>query len=564
MRKQKKISGELKWIIKNARPQASGIVVLTVFYSVLAYVGVFNAQIARYLIDSAVSGDINGIVLYGGIFGAVIAGQFGLRIVSNHLIFTINAKMEISIKSNLFQTILQKEYKQITAYHSGELVNRLTSDVTVITNAVTTILPQLVYLIVKLTGIFIFLMGIDPVFAVVFLAGGIILYGFTRLFKRVLKTLHMKIQETDGKTRSFMQEVLSNLLVVKVFNNNNRVTQSLDALQYDNYTVRKKRNWFSVFSGSGLSFVFAAAYLYGLIWGGLNIVEGVITYGTLTAVLSLITQIQAPINELSNIFPRYYAAVGSAQRIMEIESIPGEQAVNGEDRMDIPAVYQWLESMEFSNVTFSYDRDMVIKNAAIKINKGDFAVITGMSGIGKSTFIKLLMGIYQPDRGEVRFNSVKGGYYKADKNLRGLFAFVPQGNFILSGTIRENVAFTKPEATDEEIQTALKISCADGFVNSFPDGVYTKIGEKGQGLSEGQGQRIAIARAILSGAPILILDESTSALDEETEQNLLYNIKNLKHKTCIIISHKNAAARVCNKEIRIIDKEIEVLEISHD
>lgn len=562
MSKPIKKQSELKWIFNNTKEQGLLIILLSIFYSVLAYLGVAGAKIAKEVIDYAVGKNIDGLINSGIIFLLVIVAQFLIRVISNHLIFYIDAKLEISMKENLFKNILKKEYGSIISYHTGELLNRINSDVLVITGAVTTIIPQVVYLVVKLVSVFVFLWSIDKTFASVFLIGGILVYLVAKIFKKRLKSLHIKIQKTDGESRSFMQEILANLLVVKVFNSDNTVLEKTDNLLQENYKVRKKRNYLTILTGSGLSFVFSLAYLYGIIWGGINIISGAITFGTLTAILTLVTQIKGPINELSNILPRYYAATGSASRIMEIEAIKEEKIKN--KKINIKEIYNNLNKIKFKNVIFSYDRDIILNNINIDIDKNKFYVITGSSGEGKSTFIKLLMGIYKPNQGSVEFLLNNKNKYKADKGIRKIFAFVPQGNFILSGTIKENISFTKPKASKEEIIKAAKLSCAHEFIKEFPHGYNTVIGEKGQGLSEGQVQRLAIARAIVSDSPILILDESTSALDEKTEYKLLKNIKGLKNKTCIIISHKKAAFNICDKEINITQKQVSVKEINRN
>ncbi|MGN0476954.1 MAG: ABC transporter ATP-binding protein, partial [Ruminococcus sp.] len=293
-------------------------------------------------------------------------------------------------------------------------------------------------------------------------------------------------------------------------------------------------------------------------WGAYNIVQGNITYGVLTEVISLITQIQGPISGLTGIFPTYFAATASAERIMEIENLPNEKKIN-DNNLDVKKTYDNLVSIDFENITFSYDRDVILDNTSLSINKGDFVAIMGITGIGKSTLMKLLMSVFPIDGGSIYMTLNNGEKMYVDKNLRRMFAYVPQGNFLLSGTIRENLTFVAPNATDEDIYRCLDLACAD-FMNDLPKGLETRLGERGVGLSEGQIQRLAIARALLTEAPILLLDECTSALDEETEKKLLTNLKMLKNKTCIIITHKKAALSICNKEVIIRDKKIVVKE----
>lgn len=549
------------WIINNAKPQLLSIIALAVLNGLAAYAGVAMAQLAREIVDAAAyKKDFNQVIFFAVMLvlltGAQIAVSVALRVTS----FNVNTKMEIGIKQRLFDTMIRKDYAKVTSYHTGEMMNRITSDVLVITSAVVNIVPNVTFFLVKLIGILIILFSIDWRFAIVFVIGAVIVIAFMLVFKGKLKHLHKRSQETDGKTRSFMQESLSSLLVIKVFNKYNRISQEADKLQWDNFKIRRKRNYISIGASMGFSIVFIAAYMYGLVWGSFMILSGAITYGILTEILSLVSQIQSPVQGLTSILPQYYQALASAERIMEIEEFPEEHQLDENKNFDFKELYEQLDSIEFDNITFSYDRDTVLENTSLSIKKGDFVVITGISGIGKSTLTKLLLDVFPVNEGEIYLKLNDGKKVMVDRNIRGMFAYVPQGNFLLSGTIRENISFVRPEATDEEIMEAAKIACAD-FIDDLPEGLDTVLGEKGMGLSEGQVQRVAIARAILCNAPMIILDEATSALDESTEIRLLRNIENFKNKTCILISHKKAANQVCNKEVRIEDKKIIVKDI---
>ena len=261
---------------------------------------------------------------------------------------------------------------------------------------------------------------------------------------------------------------------------------------------------------------------------------------------------------LAGVIPTYYSIIASAERIIEIETYDDELDAD-EDIGDRYEYYEKLKSIEFDSITFKYNRDYVFEDASATINKGDFAAITGISGIGKSTLLKLLLGVMSPEKGTIRVVT-DDSERTVDRNTRKLFSYVPQGNMLLSGTLRENITFMCDEKSDEEIKRAVQLSCSDEFVSQLPEGTETVVGERGLGLSEGQIQRIAIARAILYDAPILLLDEATSALDEATEERLLKNLRGLENRTCIIITHKPAALNVCNKEVRIEDRKICITE----
>lgn len=551
------------WIARNSKPQALNIILLTILYASIAIIGVVMSVLSKDIIDAACSGNYDGIVFYSALLIAMVFLQIVVNISSRIVIFNISAKLEITMKTHLFKQMLKKEYSEIKEFHSGELLNRLTSDISVVTGMITTLIPQITFLVVKLVGVFIVLFSVDKLFALIFFVGGGLLFLISQLFKGKIKNLHKEVQETDGKVRSFLQEVLSSLLVIKVFRAESKVGKNAEHLQEENYKVKRKRNYISIFATTGFSFVFTIGYFYGMIWGAFNIYAGLITYGTLTAVLSLVAQIQSPISGLSGILPQYYSALASAERIMDIETMDDEPALNVL-HLDVQGLYSKMKSIEFDDITFSYDSEKIFDHTSLHIQKGDYVIISGISGIGKSTLTRLLLSVFHLDGGEIYLQMEDGSKVMADKRLRKIFAYVPQGNFLLSGTIRENISFVYPAATDADIMEAAKISCAEDFIRELPHGLDTVIGEKGSGLSEGQVQRVAIARALLGGAPILLLDEATSALDEKTEKRLLENLKKQRDITCILVSHKKAAETVCNKKVVIRDKKIIVTEQKHE
>ncbi|WP_405352700.1 ABC transporter ATP-binding protein [Ruminococcus sp.] len=548
-----------KWIVKNAKPQVINIIIISVIYAAMAYLGVVVATLSRGIVDSAVNSDIGGIVYYAIILVSLTVGQLIIRIVSKVLNFNIQAKLEMSIKQSIFNSIIRKKYDKISQIHTGELLNRITSDVLVVVGSIISIVPNMVYFLVKLIGVFVVLFAIDKTFCFVFIIGGALMFSVVLLFKSKMKALHKAVQESDGKTRSFFQEIFSSLLVVKVFNAEKKVSENAMNLQMNNFKIKRKRNYISIVATTGFSFVFSLGYMYALIWGAFAISDHIITYGVLTSMLALVTQIQGPVRGISSILPSYYSALASAERLMDIENLENEDIVN-KSLIDTKDLYSKTKKIVFDNITFSYGRENVLENTSLVLNKGDFALLAGISGIGKSTLTKLLLDVISPDSGEIYLNLSDGEKVYVDKNIRSLFSYVPQGNFLLSGTIRDNIAFVSSEPDEQKIIESAKIACAYDFISNLPNGLDTRVGENGKGLSEGQIQRIAIARAVYSDAPIIIFDEATSALDANTEVQLLKNLKKLKNKTCILISHKMAAKEICNKEIIIKDKKI----ISYD
>ena len=546
----------LKWIYSICRAERFKVYLLILTNVIHGVLTIVFANFSKKIIDAAtIDKSFDRVIYYAVLFLCVLLFQLSLTLISRSTVERCKAKIEWTLKQYMLRSIMKKDYASVCAYHTGELQNRMFNDVTVISEGFTTILPSVVFFLVRLISAFAYLIVIDRIFALVFLVGGVVVFLFTQVFRKTLKRLHKSVQETEGKTRSFIQEAVTSLLVVKSFSVEKKIASEADELQAVNYKAKMKRRFFGIAANAGISFVFSLGYIFALTFGAYRLLHGM-SYGTVTAMLQLVNQIQSPFAALSGVMPRYFSLVASAERLIEIDSLPDESTENM--TMKNPAkVYELLESIDFDNVSFAYDRDTILDNTSFRINKGDFIAIMGISGIGKSTLLKLLLGVFKVKEGSIKLN-FGSKTIDVDNNTRRLFSYVPQGNFLLSGTIRENLTFINDDATDEEIEEAIRISCSDSFINELPEGLETVIGERGIGLSEGQLQRLAIARSLLSKAPVVLLDEATSALDEETERRFLTNLKQLDNKTCIIVSHKKAALEICNKHVQIIDSKIVV------
>lgn len=548
----------LKWIINTAKGSWIFVFIYALLSAALAYFGILTAYGTKDVVNGATSNDA-ALLKRGAIYLLIlVVVQILLKIFNGNMYERSRAKIEIKIRTRVFESIMKKDYAAISAHHSGDLLNRLTSDVQTICDGVTGLVPHIVSLLTKMISSVVIIAGLDWIFAAIFLAGGALIALISLFFRKYLKNIHKEAQSADGKVRSFFQESLASLLVIKVFNAYKQISEKARLLQEDNYKIRIKRATISIFANTGVQMAFILGYLFAMVLGGFRVYRGMIDIGELTAILQLVNQIQSPLYALAGVIPTYYSVIASAERIIEIENYADEAESDGSlyDRYEC---YEKLKEIVFDSVTFKYNRDYVFKNAIAVIKKGDFVAITGISGIGKSTLLKLLLGVVYPQEGTIKIVT-EDSEKQVDRNTRSLFSYVPQGNMLLSGTLRENITFMCKEKSDEEIERAVKLSCSDDFVSRLPDGLETVVGERGLGLSEGQIQRIAIARAILYDAPIILFDEATSALDEETEERLLKNLRAMENKTCVIVSHKPAALTVCNKEIRIEDGKILVSE----
>lgn len=545
MAKSKPDNAALSWLLARTKGRRGALAAIIAGNAVFAAAGAAFSLLCRGIIDSAVSGDKGGILAYAAGLGGFVLLQLVLRLVCNSLSEYVRAGLEMDIRAKLFGKLLSAELNQVAKYHSGELLNRMFSDVKICSDGIADIVPAAVNMATRLVCAGAIMVFLEPWFAALFIAAGAVVFVVTRFFRGRLKGLHKQVQEKEGKVRSFLQESLESAAVIKVFGAERKMLRQNDRNQREHYKIRMKRRAIGIVSGAGFGLVFQAGYVLALVWGAFGIFSGGMSYGTLTAVLQLVNQIQSPFAGLSSLFPQYYAMLASAERIIELENLPEEQkAAKALDYVD-------FQRLEISGLRFGYGDKEVISRADFALNKGETAALTGISGGGKSTLFMLLLGAYRPDGGEIRFVS-RSGEFPPGQETRRIFAYVPQGNCLFSGTIRENIAFLNDtEISDEAVMQAAKAACADEFITQLPEGLDTHIGENGHGLSEGQAQRIAVARALFSGAGFLLLDEATSALDEQTERRLLENISEMDGKTVLIVTHRPAALEICSRKLTL-------------
>lgn len=533
------------------------MVIINIITSLLVAV---NAYVSKDLMDSATSGDRDRLIKVSITVLALIVFQLAIRLAHNLVDSKLRIDMEADFRSYFIRNLFDKDYLKISSYHSGDLMTRMTNDTGCIIDGLISVVPGAVGLVLRIIVAFVALFMLNKQLAVIFFIIGLLISLGTRITRKFLKGMYHKIQKSESDVRSFSQEIIENLLVVSVFD----AAEDVSKKQKELLSTHANNRWYRTKFYSGISAVLSlgmrGAYMLVCILCAFQLLENSITYGTITAILQLVNQLQSPFRNLSGIFPVYYQMLASTERILEIIDIEGEDEA---EKCDVGTFYSSLSSFEFKNVSFSYGNDDVLDSTSLSLKKGDFAAITGISGIGKSTMMKMMLGVLKPQNGEVFF-STENGNYKPGKAYRNLFSYVPQGNMLLSGTIYDNITFMNPDKSQSDINKAIELSCSADFIKELPDGLSTVIGERGRGLSEGQVQRLAIARAILHNAPIILLDEATSALDEATEERVLNNLKTLEDVTCIIISHKKAALNVCNKEIRIENKKFNTFDLTQE
>ena len=354
------------------------------------------------------------------------------------------------------------------------------------------------------------------------------------------------MQEAEGALHASAQEILANLRLIKASVSEERAVEQMDLRQKGLEREQIRRGDFSTGMNNGISLVFDISWLFCMIWGCISISSGRLTYGSLAAIIQLIGRIQGPIADIVGIAGQTYGLVSSAERIQELTGLPREEE---------GTILHDFDEIRIEDISFQYDDGVedVLQDVNCTIRKGDFAALTGISGGGKSSLFQLLLGIYQPTSGRVLF--VRGEQeIPACRGTRELFAYVPQGNTLLSGSLMDNLTMFAKKASEQEIDAACKAACIDDLVREI--GYDAVLGERGEGISEGQAQRICIARALLSGAPILLFDEATSALDEDTEARLLYNISAMRDKTCIIVTHRMAALDICDYRLHLEERHL--------
>ena len=549
----------MSWIFGVSGKLKLGVLLLVLLNSAISISAVAFALVLREAIDGAVSGNKMVFLKFVIILGLIMIGQIAARGVIRFLDEYVRSGMENVIKTRLYETILSRKYSAITAFHTGELLNRITNDAVVVADGFVQIIPGIIAMLVKLVGAAAVLFVLDYRFSVIFFAGGGLVLIFTTLFRRVMKKLHKDVQAADGVLRSYLSENLGSLMVLKTFGAERKSIDTSKQYMDKHRFMRMKRNRFSNICNVGFGFVMNGGYIFGLCWCSFGILHGSITYGTLSAVLQLVDQLWAPLANMTGYLPKFYGMLSSAERCMELETLEEEHVESQFSRDYCRELYKDMTAIECKNITFRYEDDIILENADISIGKGELITIMGNSGAGKSTLLKLLLAIYEPEKGTLELKTDRESYALTE-SYRKMFAYVPQGNFLMSGNVTSAIASlddTNADVDMDKVKAVAHIACADTFVEKLEHGYDTLIGERGMGISEGQAQRLAIARALYTDAPVLLLDEATSALDEQIEKKVLKNIRELTDKTVIIVSHRKAVLEVCDRCVVLEDKHFE-------
>lgn len=552
---------EMKWIYRCSM-RYKGAVIWYIFLGVFGTgMGLGSSVVSKYIID-AVTGYDSGLIVPAAV-GYVSMNLF--RIGANALTSRVSAKIQIGvnqeIRGEVFATVLRAGWEEIAEFHSGDLLNRLTGDVNTVSQSVLGWIPNLITGLVQFFSALFLILYYDATLAVLALLSAPVTLVLSKYLMKRMRDYNVKMREVSSDVMAFNEEAFQNLQYIKSFGLVGSFLERFRTYQEKEKDVRLTYNKFSIGVSSLMSVVGMAVSAVCFGWGVYRLWSGAITYGTMTLFLQMAGSLSAAFSSLINIVPSSLAAATAAGRIMEITKAEPEQAD------DPPGAEGFCRAAERSgaavrmeNVRFTYrsGRD-VLAGASLFARPGEIVALVGPSGEGKTTVLRLLLGLVRPQAGRVALEA-GGETREMSARLRRLFAYVPQGNTMLSGTIAENLRLIRENATESELWDALEKACAAGFVRALPLGLETPLKERGGGLSEGQLQRLSIARALLCDAPVLLLDEATSALDLETERRLLHSIMRAEsRRTCIVTTHRPGVLSACDRVYRVGDSGVELL-----
>ena len=535
----------LKWLWRSWRGNRRQAVINASLGFIEVAISLSQVWAVKRAIDIA-AGTIEGNIYWAVIvMGLLILAGFAVRISAIWVKNILGIRAQNRMQQQLLDRILRSEWHGKEQRHSGDVINRLGRDVEHVVTFLTETLPSTLSTLAMFVGAFSYLASMDWRLALVITAMIPIFLSFSRIYMGRMRQLTRKVRDSSSKVQSLLQETVQNRMLIKTLEGDSEMVGRLEETQSELRHNVVRRTQFSVFSNFILNFGFSLGYLVAFLWAALRMSASTLTFGGMTAFLQLVNRVQGPARNLSHLIPSFVAVFTSAERLMELEENPLEEQGD-------PIVVDAPCGLLLDHVSYAYPDDKddnVIGDLSFDFRPGTCTAVVGETGAGKTTLIRLLLALLQPTEGSIKIYSPQQTHPLSPLH-RCNFVYVPQGNTLMSGTIRDNLQLGKINATDEEMAEALHTSCAD-FVLDLPDGLDTVCTEQGGGLSEGQCQRIAIARALLRNRAIMIFDEATSALDPDTERELLKNILAKNDKTVIFITHRLAVLDFCDQTLRM-------------
>ena len=537
-----------RWFIDNSRGIRLNIIVRIMaglLQTVLALCVVWLSK--RLIDDVAMTGTMREMAVQALLIAVAVVAGVSIRQLNQYLANKAFIKKVAELRLAIFSQLFNRRLFEANDIHSGDVTSRMAKDIDAVSETLAVQLPQVVVMTIQLVGAFLLMRWFDSrlAWALILITPLAIIIG--KYISHRLKRITLSIREDESRIMARIQESVELNVVLRALQGERWMQDRVEELQDRQTANYIRRSRFMVFSRFALGCTFGLGYMLAFVWGAYGLRTGAITFGVMTSFLQLVGQIQQPILSLLGAFPSIIYSTASIDRLKEMEHGEEKQPCDGED-----ITTRTLLGIRMDNVTFRYakgDRE-VMSNFSHDFRPGTKTAILGTTGAGKTTLFRLILNFIQPDSGEVTFYG-NGFSHAADKSMRKNVVFVPQGNTLISGTIRNNLLMAKPDASDEELHTALHTSCAD-FVFDLPQGIDTALSEHGGGLSEGQAQRIAIARGLLRPGAVFLLDEISSALDEDTERELFSRLFAARPSTTILlITHRKKVASLCDERLEI-------------
>ena len=539
---------EVLWLLGRMKRFRRQIAAVSLLGLLAALLGLGSSVASKYLID-AVTGGVRSMLIPAA---CLMAGMLLLSLVLQGLSSRAGAVIHVRVKNELqhstYGRILRGGWEALEPYRSGDLLNRLTADVGSLSDGIIGFLPGLAVSGAKFLGALLIILYYDPVMALIALVGVPVMLVVSRLMLRRLRQHSLRMKELTGQVMSFQEDSFRNLTSIKAFSVTSRFEGEMRRLQDTYADAYLSYNAFQIGASSFLSLMGMAVTASCFGWGVYRLWSGSITYGSLTLFLQLASTLRGAFSALVSLGRQAVSLTTSAGRILAVEALPEEDC-----RLPAGLEEEKTLHIRLKNVSFRYQTgETVLEPFDFAAGYGDLVAVTGPSGEGKTTLLRLLLGLVEPGSGEALLLGGSGREYALSAGTRNVFAYVPQGSSVFAGTVRENLRLVCPEATEEEMIEAMKTACAWEFVSQLPGGLDHPLGAGGRGISEGQAQRLAIARALLRKAPILLLDEATSGLDEGTEKRLLENLRGWDAlHTCVLVTHRPGSAAFCSRAYEI-------------
>ena len=550
----KQLTGEILWMYAYVRRYWLLIAVYVLLGASGSVLGLGTSVVSKELVDAVTGVNSRRIVQVACLYVGVGVGQIFVNAVKSRLSLKVRLKVTNEIRADIYEQVLCTNWESLAKYRSGDLLYRVNGDAGMVANTILTFLPNVVTTLISFGGAFLIVIKNDPWMALIALLGAPVSFLTSRYSAKRMRQFQRDNQNVASDRTVFDQETFQNLQFIKAFGMLDRVTEKFHRIQQESVDVALRQNKFQQYMTITTSLVGQAVGYACYGFAAFRLWQGQISYGTMTMFVSMAASLRGSFSGILNLAPMVIRAGISAERIMEITGLPRDSMEDKEEAEEIrkqsreKGVYVHME-----DVDFAYEVDKwIYQGADFRAEPGEIVALIGPSGQGKTTTLNLILGLYHPKKGTIRVGNPGGNELRASSSTRCLFSYIPQGNTMFSGTIADNMRMVKPEASDEEIRSALEAACAWEFVGKLEHGMDTEVRERGTRFSEGQKQRLSIARALLADAPVMILDEATSALDVATERRVLRSIiRKEPNRTVIVAAHRPSVFSMCSRVYKV-------------